>query len=90
MDTYQVLFDKASDGIGEVDGFGDPEQWRFDWERTYTRDEWLDQLPTQGPMTQLSADKLAEVLAGVGAAIDAMGGGFTMPYSTVAITALRT
>ena len=34
--------------------------------------------------------KLAEVLEGVGAAIDAMGGSFTMPYATVAVTATRT
>jgi hypothetical protein len=27
------------------------------------------------------------VLEGVGAAVDAMGGGFTMPYVTVAVTA---
>jgi hypothetical protein len=30
---------------------------------------------------------VAEVLEGVGAAIDAMGGSFTMPYATVAVTA---
>jgi hypothetical protein len=35
-------------------------------------------------------DKLTEVLEGVGAAIDAMGGSFTMPYATVAVTAART
>jgi hypothetical protein len=29
------------------------------------------------------------VLDGVGAAIDAMGGSFTMPYVTVAVTAKR-
>jgi hypothetical protein len=29
------------------------------------------------------------VLDGVGAAIDAMGGSFTMPYATVAVTAVR-
>ena len=33
----------------EAGAFGDPEQWRFDWERSYTRDEWLDQLPTRRP-----------------------------------------
>jgi SAM-dependent methyltransferase len=32
---------------------------------------------------------LAEVLEGVGAAIDAIGGSFTMPYTTVAVTAAR-
>jgi SAM-dependent methyltransferase len=48
LDGYQVLFTKAADGIRGVGGFSDPEQWRFDWERPYTRDEWLDQLPTVG------------------------------------------
>jgi SAM-dependent methyltransferase len=89
MDAYQVMFAKAADGIREVGGFGDPEQWRFDWQRSYTRDEWLDQLPTTGALTRLAPDKLAEVLDGVGAAIDAMGGGFTMRYATVAVTANR-
>lgn len=32
---------------------------------------------------------MAEVLAGVGGAIDVMGGSFTMPYTTVAVTAVR-
>jgi hypothetical protein len=30
------------------------------------------------------------VLAGIGAAIDAAGGGFTMHYATLAVTAART
>ena len=34
--------------------------------------------------------KLEELLAGLGAAIDALGGGFTMNYATVAVTAART
>jgi len=89
LDVYQVMVTKAADGIREVGGFGDPEQWRFDWERSYTRDEWLDLLPTTGPLTQLPPDRLAEVLDGVGAAIDAMGGSFTMSYTTVAVTAAR-
>ncbi len=47
-------------------------------------------MPTHGALTQLPPDKLAEVLEGVGAAIDAMGGSFTMHYATVAVTAART
>ena len=90
LDGYQALFTKATDGIREVGGFSEPAQWRFDWEQTYTRDEWLDQLPTQGSLTRLPADQQAEVLAAVGAAIDAMGGSFTMAYATVAVTAVRT
>ncbi len=89
LEGYQALFAKAADGIREVGGFGDPEQWRFDWERFYTRDAWLDQLPTSGALTRLPQDRLAEVLEGAGAAVDAMGGGFTMPYTTVVVTAAR-
>jgi hypothetical protein len=87
---YQPLFDKIADGIRESGAFGEPEQWQFDWETSYTRDEWLDQLPTLGALTQLPPDKLAQVQEGVGAAIDALGGSFTMHYTTVAVTAVRT
>ncbi|MEV8016531.1 class I SAM-dependent methyltransferase [Streptomyces sp. NPDC086554] len=90
LDVYQAMFTKAADGMRAVGGFGAPEQWRFDWERSYSRDAWLDQLPTHGNLTQLPPDRLAQVLEGVGSAIDAMGGGFTMEYATVAVTATRT
>ncbi|AHH97298.1 class I SAM-dependent methyltransferase [Kutzneria albida] len=87
---YQALLDKAADGMRQAGGFGAPEQWRFDWEQNYTRDQWLDQVPTHGSATQLPPDKLAEVLASIGAAVDAVGGSFTMHYTTVLITAART
>jgi SAM-dependent methyltransferase len=89
LEGYQRLFAKIADGIREVGGFSEPEQWRFEWERSYTRDEWLEQMPTFGNLTQLAPDKLAEVLAGVGAAIDAMGGSLMIGYNTVAVTAAR-
>jgi hypothetical protein len=34
--------------------------------------------------------KLDELLAGIGAAIDAAGGSFTLPYATVVVIAQRT
>jgi SAM-dependent methyltransferase len=89
MDLYQPLFAKIADGIRVADGFSEPEQWLFDWERTYTRDEWLDQLPTSGTLTQLPPDKVTAVLDAVGAAIDEMGGSFTVPYTTVVVSAAR-
>jgi hypothetical protein len=76
--------------VREVGGFGEPEPWRFEWDKRYTRDEWLDQLPTTGGLTALPPDKLGEVLDGVGAAIDEVGGSFTMHYTTVAMAAVRT
>lgn len=76
-------------GIRQAGGFSDPEQWRYDWQRTCTRDEWLGELPASGALAPLPPDKLAEVLAGTGAAIDALGGSVTMNYATVAVTAVR-
>jgi SAM-dependent methyltransferase len=89
LETYRAMFAAAADGMRAAGGFGEPEHWRFDWEQSYTRDQWLDHLPTTGALTRLPADRLAEVLAAVGAAIDGIGGGFTMPYATLAATAAR-
>ncbi|MBB5955595.1 SAM-dependent methyltransferase [Saccharothrix tamanrassetensis] len=87
---YAVLCAKAADGMRETGAFGDPEQWRFDWQRTYTRDEWLDLVPTAGDHSQFPPAELAEVLAGVGAAIDAVGGSFTVHYDADVVIATRT
>jgi SAM-dependent methyltransferase len=89
-DAYSPIFDKTADGIRHAGSFGEPEQWRTDWQRTYTRDEWLAVVPTAGGLNQLPDDKLGELLAGIGAAIDAAGGGFTMTYAAVTVIAART
>ena len=90
LDTYLTMGGTAADGMRQSGGFGDTEEWLFDWERPYTRDEWLDQLPTFGGHTQMAPAKLAELLAAIGTAVDKAGGGFTMRYTTVVITAART
>ncbi|MFH8409306.1 class I SAM-dependent methyltransferase [Streptomyces sp. NPDC018019] len=87
--AYAALCAKAAEGIRETGAYGAPERWRFDWEHTYTRDAWLDQVPTTGDHTQLSPDDLEKVLSGIGAAIDAVGGSFTMRYSTPVVAAAR-
>ncbi|MDG4830763.1 class I SAM-dependent methyltransferase [Solwaraspora sp. WMMD1047] len=87
---YQPLFTRAAEGIRAAGGFAEPRQWQVDFQRAYTRDEWLDLLPTSGALTMLPPDRRAAVLSGVGDAIDALGGGFTVPYSAVAVTAVRT
>ncbi|MQY10960.1 Trans-aconitate 2-methyltransferase [Streptomyces sp. RB5] len=87
LQLYRAGYEKFAEGIRESGRFGEPEQWRFDWERPYTRDQWLDLLPTTGGLTRLSPDQLSEVLDAVGAAIDSLGGRFTMNYTTLATTA---
>ncbi|MEV5413301.1 class I SAM-dependent methyltransferase [Thermopolyspora sp. NPDC052614] len=89
LEGYSPLFAKTADGVRQTGAFAEPEQWRFDWDRFYTRDEWLDVLPTHGIYAQLPPDKMQELLEDTGAAIDALGGGFTMRYAAVVATALR-
>jgi SAM-dependent methyltransferase len=88
-DAYAALTAKAADGMREAGAFGQEEHWRFEWDRFYTRDEYLDGVPTSGFTNQLPAATLRELVAGIGAAIDEAGGGFTMGFTTVAVTAVR-
>lgn len=86
---YQPLFDGMVEGIRRTGSFSEPELWRFDWAQTYSRDEWLALLPTQGVLAKLPSDELAGILDAVGTVIDRMGGSFSLPYATVAVTAVR-
>jgi SAM-dependent methyltransferase len=90
LELYAPMFAAAADGLRGSGAFGEPEEWRFEWEFTYRRDDWLDQVPTHGGYTRLAPEVLAEVLADMGAAVDAVGGSFTALYTTVAVTAVRT
>lgn len=85
-EVYQRGCEAAADAVRTAGGFGEPEQWRFDWTRDYTRDEWLDQVPTFGGFSLLPPEKQQEILAGIDAAV---GDGFTMKYATLAMTAER-
>ena len=90
IDAYLTMCGTAANGLRQAGAFGEPEQWQFDWDRPYTRDEWLELVPTIGGHSRIPAAKLQELLTGIGAAIDAVGGGFTAHYTTVAVTAART
>lgn len=91
-EPYRVMLDRTAEGIRAADaGFGEPEEWRFGWERSFTREEYLDQLATFGPFTRLGPEGLAVVRDSVGAVLDATGRGegFTIPYDTVLLTVRR-
>src|SRR5579862_3614662 len=89
-DTYAVGCARAADGMRQAGGFGEPEQWRFDWERPYTHDEWLDGVPTFGGWDRFTPAVQHDLLAGISAVIDAIGSQFTMGYATMVATAART
>lgn len=89
VQVYEPQFTKTADGMRAADAFDDAEVWRFEWDQHYTRAEWLDLTPTNGAHTRLAPGELAAVLDGVGAVIDAHGGGFTVHYTTAVVAATR-
>ncbi|MFC8730899.1 class I SAM-dependent methyltransferase [Luteimicrobium sp. NPDC057192] len=89
VEAYQAGYAAVAETVRGTGLFEAPEHWRFVVERTYTRDAWLELLPTTGGLTRLDPDRLADVLDAVGAAIDAHGGSFTIPFTTLAVTARR-
>lgn len=89
LDTYRIMGGGAADGMRAAGVFAEPEEWLSRWSRPYTRDEWLDFLPTAGGFGRIPENLQQEILAGLGAAIDAVGGSFTMGYDTLAVTAVR-
>jgi ubiquinone/menaquinone biosynthesis C-methylase UbiE len=92
LDAYSAFFTKAEEGIRASGAFGAPEpwqQWRYDWDQRYTRDQWLDMVPTAGGHSTFPPAVLQQLLDSIGAAIDAHGGSFTMHCTAAAVTATR-
>lgn len=96
-DGYSVIlgyavghrYESERAGIRTTRGLTGPDEHRFEWSRTYTRDEWLDQLPTHSDHAAMAPETLALVLDRIGAAIDGFGGAFEMQYSTLLLESTR-
>jgi SAM-dependent methyltransferase len=89
VDAYRAGCARVAAALRGTGAFGEPEEWLSAWERPYTRDEWLDLVPTTGGFTRHPEPVQRELLDGLGAAVDAAGGSFTMSYTTIAATAAR-
>jgi SAM-dependent methyltransferase len=86
---YSAFVDAVAGGLRPTGLFTEPEEWTFAWKQPYTRDEWLDHVPTVGGHSRFPEEQMTELLSALGAAIDAEGGAFTMDYTTVVVTAER-
>ena len=86
LDGYRALYDRAADGVRASGCFAEPAIRRYDWQRTYTREELLELIPTSGGLASMPPDKLAEILSTVAAAVD---GDVTLTYATWCLTAVR-
>jgi SAM-dependent methyltransferase len=84
-DRYQTEID----GIRDCADLAEPVVGRFPWSRTYTREQWLDQLPTHSDHAAMDPMQLARLLDAVGRVIDNFGAQFEMSYHTWLVSATR-
>jgi SAM-dependent methyltransferase len=88
-DTYHRVLNRAARGLTDAAAFDTPRVRRFTWEQPYTRDQWLDVVPTFGGHNLLTPDQRDELMSELASAIDAAGGSITMGWETLLLTAAR-
>ncbi len=82
-------FRAAFMGLRARDRFEAPQLQSFPWARTYTRDQWLDELQSHSDHAALAADVRSALLHEIARTIDDFGGSFCMAYETILISAAR-
>ena len=86
-----ALLDAISTWAGtfDVTPLVDVELRTYPWQHRYTRDEWLDQLPTHSNHRVMDPAALEALLDAVGALIDDHGGSVVSHCDTTVLLALR-
>jgi hypothetical protein len=82
-------FSVAADALRAGGGLTQPQTASFPWSRTYTRDQWLDELLSHSDHLALAPRVREELFAEIGSTIDRFGGSFHMPYLAVLVSATR-
>jgi SAM-dependent methyltransferase len=96
-DKYSIMFrnpatSRYASAFGVLRGEGgflEVEVRAYPWERTYSRDEWLDQLVTHSDHRVMDPDARGTLLAAIGDVIDDNGGSFSMRYTCNLVTGVR-
>jgi SAM-dependent methyltransferase len=86
LDGYRALYDRAAEGVRASGCFAEPQIRRYDWLRTYTREELLELIATSGGLASMPPDQLAQIRSAVAAAVDDH---VTLAYATWLLTAVR-
>jgi SAM-dependent methyltransferase len=84
-----AISDQDTDAIARTGQFEAPERLRYVWVRTYTPEQWLDELPTHSNHNGLSADRLTALLDASASGLAQVGTAFTVRYETSATVARR-
>ncbi len=80
-------FREATDALRDCGGFARPRLTSFPWTRTYTTDEWLDELRSHSDHAALAPELRQALFGEIGATIDGFGGRFAMAYAAFLISA---
>ncbi len=88
-DWHMRILNRTARGLTDAGAFDTPRVRRYPWQQTYTREQWLEVVPTFGGHGLLDAEQADELIDDIGSAIDAAEGSFTMTYETLLITATR-
>jgi hypothetical protein len=82
-----AVFSEVADQLRRTGQFRESQLESFPWRRTYTRDEWVDELQSHSDHAALAPDLRQRLLDAVGATIDEFGGRFDMAYVATVISA---
>jgi SAM-dependent methyltransferase len=82
-------FTVVADALESCDALSEPRIHYYPWTRTYSREQWLDQLLSHGDHAALLPDVREQLFKEIGETVDCFGGGFDMTYETILISASR-
>jgi SAM-dependent methyltransferase len=82
-------FDAITSVLAACDELDQATTRSFPWTRTYSREQWLDELLSHSDHTALAPDVRQPLFDAIGATIDRFGGTFEMSYVAVLISASR-
>jgi SAM-dependent methyltransferase len=82
-------FTTTADSFRRNGSFEDPQIVTYTWVHPFTREQWLDLLPTHSDHRTLPPERLDALTGAIGAAIAEVGGTFDVTYETVVVTARR-
>ena len=81
---YEKMAQTAAAGMRETGVFGEPREFRVNWQHRSTREEWLAAVPTLGGHSRLPKTQLDALLAGLN---DAASDTIDVQYTTIAMLA---
>ena len=87
--AYDRHLDEIATKLAADDAFGDPWRLRYDWARSCTTAEWLEQLESGGDAAAMPAGAMGRLRAGIGDALDGLGGTFAVDVAAMAVLARR-